>query len=107
MAGPSRFWDPQTGKINHAVAEQWKKYDLRLMLETNWKTLGPKLRGKIHIAAGEADDYFLNNAVHLLDRSSPRPTRPSSARSPTAPARATAGSTSLSAKCSTRCRLRR
>jgi hypothetical protein len=65
---PVPLWDPQTGKINHTVAEQWKKYDLRLVLETNWKTLGPKLRGKLHIAAGEADDYFLNNAVHLLDR---------------------------------------
>jgi len=65
---PVPLWDPLTGKINHTVAEQWKKYDLRLVLETNWKTLGPKLRGKLHIAAGEADDYFLNNAVHLLDR---------------------------------------
>jgi hypothetical protein len=65
---PVPVWDPQTGKINHAVAEQWKKYDLRLVLEQNWTTLGPKLRGKIHIAAGEADNYFLNNAVHLLDR---------------------------------------
>src|SRR5262249_13066085 len=35
--------------------------------EENWKTLGPKLRGKIHISVGEADDYYLNNAVHLLD----------------------------------------
>jgi S-formylglutathione hydrolase FrmB len=66
---PVPLWDPQTGKINHAVAEQWKKYDLRLVLETNWKTLGPKLSGKLHIAAGEADAYFLNNAVHLLDQS--------------------------------------
>jgi Putative esterase len=65
---PVPLWDPRTGSINHAVAEQWKKYDLRLVLETNWKSLGPKLRGKLHIAAGEADDYFLNNAVHLLDR---------------------------------------
>jgi len=64
---PVPIWDPQTGKINHAVAEQWKKYDLRLVLEQNWPTLGPKLRGKLHIAAGEADAYFLNNAVHLLD----------------------------------------
>jgi len=38
-----------------------------LILQENWKTLGPKLRGKIHIAVGEADDYYLNNAVHLLD----------------------------------------
>jgi dienelactone hydrolase len=32
----------------------------------HWKTLGPKLSGKIHIAAGEMDNYYLNNAVHLL-----------------------------------------
>ena len=64
---PMPLWDPQTGKIDRAVAEQWKKYDLRLVLQQNWQTLGPKLRGKLHIAAGEADTYFLNNAVHLLD----------------------------------------
>jgi S-formylglutathione hydrolase FrmB len=64
---PVPLWDPQTGRMNHSVAEQWKKYDLRLVLEQNWKTLGPKLRGKLHIASGEADQYFLNNAAHLLD----------------------------------------
>ncbi len=60
---------PQTGRIDHAAAQQWKRYDLRLVLEANWKTLGPKLRRKLHIAAGEADTYFLNNAVHLLEKS--------------------------------------
>jgi len=65
---PVPLWDPQSGKINHAIAEQWKQYDLRRVLERDWKTLGPKLRGKLHIAAGEADNYFLNNAVHLLDK---------------------------------------
>jgi hypothetical protein len=65
---PSVLWDPQTGKINHTVAEQWKKYDLRLVLEKNWATLGPKLQGKLHISVGDADNYFLNNAVHLLDK---------------------------------------
>jgi S-formylglutathione hydrolase FrmB len=64
---PLPIWDPQTGAIDRAVAEHWKKYDLHLVLAQNWKTLGPKLRGKIHIAAGENDQYFLNNAVHLLD----------------------------------------
>jgi enterochelin esterase-like enzyme len=63
---PVPVWDAK-GRINPAVARQWAKYDLRLVLETNWDTLAPKLRGKIHIAVGEADDYFLNNAVHLLD----------------------------------------
>jgi hypothetical protein len=65
---PKPLWDGKTGKIDRSVVEHWQKYDLRLVLEKNWKTLGPKLRGKIHIWVGEADDYFLNNAVHLLDQ---------------------------------------
>ena len=64
---PVPLWNPQSGAINHAVAEQWKKYDIRAYLEANWPTLGPKLRGKLHITVGDADNYFLNNAVHLLD----------------------------------------
>ncbi|MGO8678544.1 MAG: alpha/beta hydrolase-fold protein [Limisphaerales bacterium] len=63
---PLPLWDPKTGKIDHAVARQWEKYDLRLVLEQNWTTLGPKLRGKLHLAAGESDQFFLNNAAHLL-----------------------------------------
>jgi hypothetical protein len=64
---PKPLWDGKTGKIDRSVVEHWKKYDLRLILEQNWKTLAPKLRGKLHIWVGEADEYFLNNAVHLLD----------------------------------------
>ncbi|MBX6314778.1 MAG: hypothetical protein IRY99_17955, partial [Isosphaeraceae bacterium] len=64
---PVPLWDPKTGRIDRDAAEHWKKYDLRLVLQENWKTLGPKLRGKIHIWVGEADDFFLNNAVHRLD----------------------------------------
>ncbi|HXG67666.1 MAG TPA: alpha/beta hydrolase-fold protein [Blastocatellia bacterium] len=64
---PVPLWDPKTGEMNRAVVEHWKRYDLRLVLQQNWKTLGPKLRGKIRIWIGEADDYFLNNAVHMLD----------------------------------------
>jgi S-formylglutathione hydrolase FrmB len=64
---PVPLWDPKTGAINRDAAEHWKKYDLRLVLEQNWNVLGPKLRGKLRIWVGEADDYFLNNAVHMLD----------------------------------------
>ena len=42
-------------------------YDLRFILEERWAELGPKLAGKIHIAMGDADNYFLNNAARLLD----------------------------------------
>ncbi len=64
---PVPLWDPHTGEIDKNEAEAWKKYDLRIYLETNWKTLAPKLTGKIHIWVGDADNYFLNDAVHLLD----------------------------------------
>jgi hypothetical protein len=65
---PVPIWDPLSGRINPEVLAHWRKYDLRLVLEEQWKTLGPRLRGKIHIWVGEADEYFLNNAVHLLDQ---------------------------------------
>jgi hypothetical protein len=29
--------------------------------------IGPKLEGKIHLYVGEADNYFLNNAVYLVE----------------------------------------
>ncbi|HEU5397302.1 MAG TPA: hypothetical protein VFV81_09045, partial [Verrucomicrobiae bacterium] len=63
---PAILWDPQTGVIDHGVAEQWKNHDLRLVLERNWKTLGPKLQGKLRVSVGDADNFYLNNAVHLL-----------------------------------------
>ena len=64
---PKPLWDGKTGKIDRTVLEHWKQYDLRLHLEKNWAALAPRLQGKIHIWVGEADDFFLNNAVHLLD----------------------------------------
>jgi photosystem II stability/assembly factor-like uncharacterized protein len=77
---PAPLWDAQTGVINKTIAEHWKKYDLRMILEQNWKTLGPKVRSKIHISVGEADDYYLNNAVHLLDDFFKRADPPANAR---------------------------
>jgi Putative esterase len=64
---PVPLWNPATGAIDHKAAAHWKTYDLRRVLEENWTALGPRLEGKLHIWVGEADDYFLNNAVHRLD----------------------------------------
>src|SRR5439155_5430713 len=58
---PVPVWDGKTGVINKSVVEHWKKYDLKLVIEKNWTTLGPKLAGgKVHVWVGDADDYFLN-----------------------------------------------
>ena len=65
---PRRIWDKRTGEIDHEVAQYWKEnYDLRYILERDWKTLGPKLEGKIHVYCGDMDNYYLNNAVYLME----------------------------------------
>lgn len=66
---PKPIWDGETGAIDRSVLDHWRKYDLRLILENHWKTLGPKLRGKIHIWVGDGDDYYLNHAVERLKTS--------------------------------------
>jgi hypothetical protein len=66
---PAQIIDSQTGAIDKKVLAYWQDhYDLTAILKRDWPTLGPKLEGKIHIAVGDADTYFLNNAVHMLDK---------------------------------------
>jgi hypothetical protein len=65
---PKPIWDKSTGKIDRSVAEYWREnYDLGYILKRDWAKLGPKLEGKLHIYVGEADNYFLNNAVYLVE----------------------------------------
>lgn len=66
---PARLWDKKTGEINKEVAEYWKKnYDLGHILRRDWgKGLGEQLKGKIHIYCGDMDNYYLNNAVYLVE----------------------------------------
>ncbi len=66
---PKPIWDKRTGEIDSEVAEYWREnYDLRYILERDWKSLGPKLVGKIHIYCGDMDNYYLNNAVYLTEQ---------------------------------------
>lgn len=65
---PRPIWDKLTGEIDRTVADYWRDhYDLRYILERDWKTLGPKLVGKIHIYVGDMDNYYLNDAVYLME----------------------------------------
>ena len=65
---PRPLWDKRTGHINRDVAEAMraKGYDLRDYVERNWSTLGPGLVGKLHIAVGDMDNYFLNLGVYRM-----------------------------------------
>lgn len=65
---PKRLWDKETGVIDTQVAAYWRdNYDLSYILRRDWPTLGPKLRGKLRIYVGDMDNYYLNNAVYLVE----------------------------------------
>jgi hypothetical protein len=65
---PKPIFDKRTGVIDRDVAAYWRDhYDIGHILQRDWAKIGPKLRGKIHIYVGEADNYFLNNAVYLVE----------------------------------------
>jgi len=64
---PKPMFNKRTGVIDHEVAKYWKEhYDLSAIMQRDWKTLGPKLAGKLHLYVGDADTFYLDRAVHLL-----------------------------------------
>jgi hypothetical protein len=66
---PKPIWDKRSGVIDREVAEYWREnYDLSHILQRDWESgLGRQLEGKIHIYVGDMDNYYLNNAVYLVE----------------------------------------
>ncbi|MGH7689159.1 MAG: alpha/beta hydrolase-fold protein, partial [Gemmatimonadaceae bacterium] len=74
---PARLYDKLTGHINPTVADYWREhYDLRYILQRDWKNVGPRLVGKIHIYSGTMDSWHLNNSVYLMQDFLDRTTDP-------------------------------
>jgi len=65
---PKPIWNKLTGEIDTTVAAYWKQhYDLSHILQRDWPQSGQKLRGKIRIYCGDMDNFYLNNAVYLIE----------------------------------------
>ncbi len=65
---PKPIWNKLTGEIDPSVAAYWREhYDLGYILKRDWNKIGKKLEGKLNIYVGEADNYFLNDAVYLVE----------------------------------------
>jgi S-formylglutathione hydrolase FrmB len=63
---PMPLFDRDTGRIDPFVARAWERYDIARILRNNWRTLAPRLKGKLHIIVGTADTFHLDEAVRLL-----------------------------------------
>lgn len=63
---PLRLFDRATGAQDPSVQRAWERWDIRKVLESHWKTLAPKLRGKLHLVCGAIDNVHLEVAVSRL-----------------------------------------
>jgi pimeloyl-ACP methyl ester carboxylesterase len=63
---PKRLWDRQSGQVDPAVAKAWESYDISLILKRDWPRLQPQLAGKLHVAMGTLDTFYLDGAARLL-----------------------------------------
>ncbi len=66
---PMQVFDRATGKLYPEVVKAWEeRYDIDSYLRRNWKPLGPKLKGKIHLWVGTADNFHLEDSARLLEQ---------------------------------------
>lgn len=63
---PAALYDPVTGALDHAVAEQYRKYDIADLLRHDGGKYGLILNQRVRILVGDEDNYYLNEAVALL-----------------------------------------
>src|SRR5271170_2730484 len=63
---PKPIFDKVTGDIDPSVAGYWRDhFDLAHIIELDWATLAPKLKGKMHIYVGNGDNYYLTDSVYF------------------------------------------
>ncbi|MDB5367182.1 MAG: enterochelin esterase-like enzyme [Rhodospirillales bacterium] len=65
---PLPLFDRVTGDVDPAVAAYWRaNFDVARRLQTRWPELKKDLDGKIHIAVGTADTFYLDGPARKLE----------------------------------------
>jgi hypothetical protein len=63
---PAALFDPASGLIDRGIAESMRTYDISARLIANPATIGKLFRERIRLVVGEADNFYLDEAVRLL-----------------------------------------
>ena len=65
---PKPIFNKLTGAIDKEVAAFWREnYDLSYIIKRDWAKHGKDWEGKIKVYCGDMDNYYLNNAVYLIE----------------------------------------
>lgn len=65
---PKPLFNSTAGVLDRRVFRHWKRYDLTQYVRQNWRRLKPDLNGKLRLATGNEDTYFLNLSVMLMEQ---------------------------------------
>ena len=58
-----------TGAVNPEAVQYWHDhFDLTHLVEDHWPKQHDLLKGRIHLIVGTADTFYVDGAVHLLDK---------------------------------------
>jgi hypothetical protein len=63
---PRPLVDDVTGRIDREVARHWSRFDIRRTLAENWERDGAVFTGRVRLACGTLDSFYLDRAVGLL-----------------------------------------
>jgi pimeloyl-ACP methyl ester carboxylesterase len=63
---PAPMFNRQSGEIDRAVVEHWRRYDIATIMTSNARQLVKQLRRKVHIIVGTQDTFYLDEPARLL-----------------------------------------
>ncbi len=65
---PQPLFNRVSGDIDPGVSAYWRShYDIVEYLNSNWKSIGADLKGKVHLVVGTDDTFYLDGAAHSLE----------------------------------------
>lgn len=63
---PAALFDPETGRIDQAVASQYRRFDIADLVRNNPTRYRETLCQRVRLVVGTEDSFYLNEAVELL-----------------------------------------
>jgi hypothetical protein len=65
---PRPMFDPLSGRIDRDVVAHWSRFDVARVVAGDWPRYGPIVTGRIRLACGTVDDFYLERAVRRFER---------------------------------------